>query len=64
MSTKKLEPVTWQEIKNFYKENFNETIPEEYEDAFTWAWSQTRQLQIIDFYVTGYQAAKNKYQPQ
>ena len=60
--TKSLTPVTWEEIKEFYKKNFNETLPEDWEEAFCFAWSKSRKMPVIDLLATGYKAAQAKYQ--
>lgn len=62
--TKNLEPVTWEQIKEFYKRNYNETLPEDWEEAFCFAWSKSRKMSVIDLLATGYKAAQAKYQPK
>jgi hypothetical protein len=59
--TKKLGPVTWDEIKEFYQRNFNETLEEDWEEAFCFAWSKSRSMRVIDLLATGYRAAQHKY---
>lgn len=56
----KLEPITWDEIKDFYKQNFNETLPENYEKSFCYAWSKSRKMPVIDLLATGYRAAEQQ----
>lgn len=55
-----LEPITWDEIKDFYKQNFNETLPESYEKSFCYAWSKSRKMPVIDLLATGYRAAQHQ----
>lgn len=56
----KLEPITWDEIKDFYKQNFNETLPENYEKSFCYAWSKSRAMPVIDLLAIGYRAAEHQ----
>jgi hypothetical protein len=62
--TRNLTPVTWEQIKEFYQFNFNETLPEDWEEAFCFAWSKSRKMPVIDLLATGYRAAQHKYQPK
>jgi hypothetical protein len=62
--TNKLKPVTWDEIKEFYKRNFNETLSEDWKEAFCFAWSKSRKMAVIDLLATGYRAAKNSPEKQ
>ena len=62
--TKKLGAVTWEQIKEFYKRNYNKTLPEDWEEAFCFAWSKSRKIPVIDLLATGYRAAQAKYQPK
>jgi hypothetical protein len=64
----KLEPVTWDEIKNFYKQNFNEALSENFRESFCYAWSISRKMPVIDLLATGfmagYEAAVNSPEKQ
>lgn len=60
--TENLKPVTWEQIKDFYKLHFNEDLPEDWEEAFCFAWSKSRKMPVIDLLATGYRAAQAKYQ--
>ena len=62
--TKKLSPVTWEQIKEFYQRNFNKNLPEDWEEAFCFAWSKSRKMAVIDLLATGYRAAQAKHQPK
>ena len=62
--TKNLKPVTWEQIKEFYERNYNETLLEDWEEAFCFAWSKSRKMPVIDLLATGYRAAQAKYQPK
>jgi hypothetical protein len=59
--TNKLRPVTWDEIKEFHQHNFSETLPEDWEEAFCFAWSKSRNIRMINLLATGYRAAQHKY---
>ena len=59
-----LQPVSWDEIKDFYQRNYNETLPEDWEEAFCFAWSKSRKMPVIDLLAIGYRAAQAKYQPK
>ena len=52
----KLEPVTWDEIKDFYKQNFNEALSENFRESFCYAWSISRKMPVIDLLATGFMA--------
>lgn len=60
--TKNMEPVTWEEIKEFYKHGRREILPEDWEEAFCFAFSKSRNPYWIDLLATGYRAAQAKYQ--
>ena len=54
-----LEPVSWDEIKDFYKQNFGEILKEDWKEAFCYAWSQSRKMPVIDLLATGYRACQH-----
>lgn len=57
-----LQPISWNEIKEFYQRNYNETLPEDWKEAFCFAWSKSRKMPVIDLLATGYKAAQIKYE--
>ncbi len=61
---KNSEPVTWEQIKEFYKHGRREILPEDWEEAFCFAFSKSRNPYWIDLLATGYRAAQAKYQPK
>lgn len=62
--TNKLKPVTWDEIKEFYKRNWNETLTEDWKEAFCFAWSKSRQMRVIDLLATGFRAVQADFQKE
>jgi hypothetical protein len=54
-----LTPVTWEQIKEFYKEHWNEDLKEDWKEAFCFAWSQSRSMRVIDLLASGFRAAQH-----
>lgn len=55
-----LKPVTWEQIKEFYKEHWNEDLKEDWKEAFCFAWSQSRSMKVIDLLASGFRAAQHR----
>ena len=53
---KNSEPVTWEQIKKFYKHGRNEILSEDWKEAFCFAFSKSRDPYWIDLLATGYRA--------